>query len=267
MVECPPMSQQVQAKKEITGNRGQVTGGTKSNLSPVSLDLREKGAAIDGVPQTSEKRLFCQLQVFSGCQDVPGVIQDLKATGLTSVVYADLHTPNGIGVLVMTEDPRVLVGTWREVLSNARFRSLQRKPEFVMTGRTYAIGREKNLEDWLLKKPVRNALNPAWPWAIWYPLRRKSEFALLSGEEQGKILHEHAMIGMTYGQLGHAADIRLACHGLNPQDNEFVLGIIGPELHPLSRLIQDMRKTQQTAKYIQSLGPFFVGKVLWQSPN
>ncbi len=135
-----------------------------------------------------------------------------------------------------------------------------------MTGRTYSTGRETELEDWLLWKPRRNALNPEWTWAIWYPLRRKPEFELLSKQEQGKILMEHAMIGRNFAQAGYAADIRLACHGLDQNDNEFVLGLVGPELYPLSRLVQEMRKTQQTAKYIQSLGPFFVGKAIWQSP-
>jgi chlorite dismutase len=100
---------------------------------------------------------------------------------------------------------------------------------------------------------------------VWYPLRRKPEFALLSREEQGKILAEHAKIGMAFGQAGFAADIRLACYGLDPSDNEFVLGLIGPQLHPLSLLVQEMRKSQQTAKYIDSMGPFFVGRRLWKS--
>jgi hypothetical protein len=28
-----------------------------------------------------------------------------------------------------------------------------------------------------------------------------------------------------------------------------------------------MRKTEQTSQYLDSLGPFFVGKVAWQSPQ
>ena len=135
-----------------------------------------------------------------------------------------------------------------------------------MLGRTYSTGREADLEDWLLEKPRRNALNPQWPWAIWYPLRRKPEFELLPKEEQGKILYEHAKIGIAFGQADYAHDIRLACHGLDKNDNEFVLGLIGRDLYPLSKVVQEMRRTQQTAKYMQSLGPFFVGKVFWQSP-
>ena len=101
---------------------------------------------------------------------------------------------------------------------------------------------------------------------MWYPLRRKPEFELLPKSEQDKILWEHALIGRNYGQAGYASDIRLACHGLDKNDNEFVIGLVGPKLHPLSKLVEEMRKTQQTARYIQSLGPFFVGRVFWQYP-
>ena len=135
-----------------------------------------------------------------------------------------------------------------------------------MTGRTYSSGYEPDLEDWLLVKPRRNALNPELSWAIWYPLRRRPEFYQLPKTDQGKILMEHAIIGRTYAEAGYAHDIRLACFGLDQHDNDFVIGLVGADLYPLSHLVQKMRKTQQTAKYIESLGPFFVGKVCWQSP-
>ena len=35
--------------------------------------------------------------------------------------------------------------------------------------------------------------------------------------------------------------------------------------NPLSAVVQAMRKTQQTALYLEHLGPFFVGRALWQS--
>ncbi len=54
-----------------------------------------------------------------------------------------------------------------------------------MFGRTYASGFEADLEDWLLRRPRRTALNPAWPWGIWYPLRRTGAFARLTPQEQG----------------------------------------------------------------------------------
>ncbi len=236
-----------------------------SSPSP-EIDIREFGAARQGTAQTSTRRLFFQLQVFSRCQKPEDLIPALEASGLEAVLYLDLTDPAGVGVLVISEDPAVFAAGMRRVFTSAPFDRLERRPELTMIGRTYAGGREADLEDWLLFKPRRNALNPAWGWAVWYPLRRKAEFELLSREEQGKILFEHAAVGMRYGQADLAHDIRLACHGLDQKDNEFVIGLVGSELYPLSRIVQDMRKSQQTARYIQSLGPFFVGKVFWQSP-
>ncbi len=45
-----------------------------------------------------------------------------------------------------------------------------------------------------------------------------------------------------------------------------MIGLVGRALHPLSHLVQAMRRTGQTSQYLESLGPFFVGHVLWQSP-
>jgi hypothetical protein len=229
------------------------------------LDIREQGALKDGVPQSTDRRLYMQLMVFTGCGNPQACVKALENSGLEFVLYLDVNDPQGIGILFMAEDPEIFSRETRALLNDEPFSSLKFKPEMTMLGRTYAAGREADLEDWLLKKSRRNALNPAWPWAVWYPLRRKSEFELLSKEEQGKILFEHAKIGMSYGQADFAHDIRLACYGLDTHDNEFVLGLVGKDLYPLSRVVQDMRKTQQTAKYMQSLGPFFIGRVLGQA--
>jgi aryl-alcohol dehydrogenase-like predicted oxidoreductase/chlorite dismutase len=228
-------------------------------------DLREIGAPIRGVVQAGNRRLFMQLQAFGKCSDSAAAVAALKKAGIEGVLYEDLNDPSGIAVLTIVERPEDFTGKVRNVYNEEPFRSMVLKPEYTMFGRTYSAGREPELEDTLLRRPRRHALNPKWPWAIWYPLRRKSEFELLTKAEQGKILMEHAMIGRNYGQAGYAHDVRLACFGLDRADNEFVLGIMGPELYALSRLVQDMRHSTQTARYMESLGPFFVGKAIWQS--
>ena len=43
-----------------------------------------------------------------------------------------------------------------------------------------------------------------------------------------------------------------------------MIGLIGKELFPLSACVQAMRKTQQTSQHMQEMGPFFVGKAIWQ---
>ena len=230
------------------------------------LEIRELGVAVNGVRQVSDRRLYCQFLAFGNCYQRNLLVEALRKSSLEVVLYEDLNDARGVGLLVLSEDPNFFVGSLRQFLLKEPFISLVPKPELTMFGRTYSLGRETDLEEWLLRRPRRNALNPQWPWAVWYPLRRKQEFALLTQEEQGKILMEHAMIGMAYGEAGYAHDIRLACFGLDKNDNEFVIGLVGPDLYPLSKIVQDMRKTEQTAKYIQSLGPFFVGKVCWQSP-
>ncbi|MDP3920221.1 MAG: chlorite dismutase family protein [Candidatus Omnitrophota bacterium] len=230
-----------------------------------ALDIREFGAPVDGNPQPSDRRLYLQLQAFGGCTDLAPLIQSLDASGAEGVLYRDINDPKGVALLLINEDPSDFLSFGDTLVNKGPFAALKQKPELTMLGRTYSSGREPNLEDWLLNKPRRNALNAEWPWAIWYPLRRRAEFALLPAPDQGKILYEHAKIGMSYGRAGYAHDIRLACHGLDKNDNEFVIGLVGSELYPLSRIVQDMRKTQQTSKYIQSLGPFFVGKAIWQS--
>ena len=229
-------------------------------------DIRERGAPRGGIPQTSTRRLYVQLHAFGGCRDPKSILEATKKSGLESVIYADVNDPFGVALLLIAEDPGVFVTKARNFLTTSPFAELEQKTDLTMIGRSYSTGREANLEDWLLGKPRRNALNPDWPWAVWYPLRRKPEFSLLSPAEQGPILMEHATIGRTYGQAGYVQDIRLACYGLDKNDNEFVIGLVGSELFPLSRIVQEMRKTQQTGKYMQSLGPFFVGRAIWQSP-
>jgi chlorite dismutase len=134
-----------------------------------------------------------------------------------------------------------------------------------MLGRTYAIGYEQDLEETLVERPRRRVLDPSLEWAIWYPLRRAGSFEQLSRKEQNAILMEHGGVGMSFGRAGLGYDIRLACHGLDKLDNDFVVGLLGPELHPLSIIVQRMRKTKQTSLHLERLGPFFVGRVAWQS--
>ena len=229
---------------------------------PEPVDLREVGASIDGEPQVSDRRLFLQLHVFEDCSDPNNIVEVLEKSNLNAVLYDDINNPTGIGVLFIVEDPAMLVIEARDLLAGLQqAANLSHRPEMTMIGRTYSSGREPNLEAWLLNKPLQNALNPDFPWAIWYPLRRNPEFYRLEHRERGRILGEHAMLGRSYAAGGYASDIRLACFGLDTNDNEFVIGLVGPELYPLSRLIQDMRSTEQTTKYIESLDPFFVGKV------
>lgn len=247
--------------RSATGHGRPSAGGER-----FTVDLLEHGGPLRGAPQTLDRRLFFQLHVFTGCADTGAAVEAVRGSGLESVVYANVNDPRGIGVLLVSESPETFVTAGREMLAGKPFSGMTPLPDFTMIGRTYATGREPDLEDWLLRRQKRNALEPGNGWAIWYPLRRFGAFNRLPRVEQGPIMAEHATIGRAYGESGHAHDIRLECHGLDRDDNEFVIGLVGPELYPLSKLIKDMRGTRQTSEFIQGMGPFFVGRVLWQSP-
>ena len=233
------------------------TGATSAPKGRARLeppDLSERGGLKNGAPQRSDVRLFMQLLAFGGCRDVQAVAR-----------HEDLNDPLGIAVLTLAQDPNQFVDAVRPVLTSGPFESLVLKPDYTMFGRTYAIGYEPDLRDTLIERPRRTVLNPAWRWGTWYPLRRSGRFSQLTPEEQRTILAEHGAIGMTFGAADLAHDVRLACHGLDRDDNDFVIGLIGKERFPLSAVVQAMRKTQQTSLYLDRLGPFFVGRAIWQS--
>jgi hypothetical protein len=227
-------------------------------------DLSEKGGLKQGTPQRSDDRLFMQLMAFGGCHDVASAARHVAAASLAGVVYEDLHDPQGIAVLSLSQDPAYFLDVVRPLLNSGPFANLSLKPAYTMFGRTYSIGYEPDLQETLIDRPRRTVLEPLWRWAIWYPLRRSGRFSQLTAEEQRTILAEHGAIGMTFGAADLAHDVRLACHGLDRDDNDFVIGLLGKELFPLSSVVQAMRKTQQTSLYLDRLGPFFVGRAVWQ---
>jgi chlorite dismutase len=195
---------------------------------------------------------------------VAGLLRERKIPG---VVYADAMDPRGVGLMTWSDDPAHFVRAVRPIFATPALLPVAMRPGWAMIGRTYGQGHEPDLEHVLLRRPVENVMNDAYAWHVWYPLRRTGEFAKLPPAEQGPILREHATIGMAYGQQELAHDVRLACHGLDPADNEFVIGLVGRDLHPLSHLVQAMRKTRQTSEFIAKMGPFFVGYAAHRSPG
>jgi hypothetical protein len=229
-------------------------------------DISERGGLKGGQPQRSDERLYMQLLAFTNCTDVAALTRELAATAVESVLYQDLNDPRGVALLTMSRDANTFIDAVRPALNGGALAGLTLRPELTMFGRSYSLGYEPDLPTALLERPRRTVLNPAWPWGVWYPLRRNGRFAQLSAEEQRTILAEHGELGMRYGAADYAHDVRLACHGLDRDDNDFVIGLIGKELFPLSALVQAMRKTQQTSLYLDRLGPFFIGRAVWQTP-
>ena len=241
------------------------TDNVSAPAEPAPLDLAERGMRR-GQPIALDRRLFMKFTAFGGCTDAAPLQSALAELDAAAVLYLDANDPRGVGVIVAAEDPEFFVTTLRTTFNAAPFRDLQHKAAFDMLGRSYSIGYESDLEDTLLIKPRQKLLNPANQWAVWYPLQRSKKFQTLPPDHQRRILAEHGSLAKRYGAGGHAVDVRLACHGLDRNDNDFIVGLLGPRLHPLSAVVQEMRKTEQTAQYLDSLGPFFVGRVSWQSP-
>ena len=234
-----------------------------SSARPGTPDLSEKGTR-DGARISLDRRLFVKFQAFGGCDSIETAANQLERAGVAGALYLDAHDPRGIGIVVVSEDPDYFVTGLREVLGSPWFVGLDHKTELDMLGRTYSIGYEPDLEHVLFERPMSRITDPALRWAVWYPLRRAKGFAALSADDQRRILAEHGTLGHRYGSAGLALDVRLACHGLDRNDNDFIIGLLGAELFPLSSIVQAMRRTEQTSRYLESLGPFFVGRVAWQ---
>lgn len=241
-----------------------------SHSETPAVDVQEHGAPRDGKPQVLDRRLFMQLLVYQCPASVRPVaarnaLEDaLRKSELGSVVYEDVNDPRSLGVLSLSEAPASFVDRLRPALLDERLDGLCLRHDQTMLGRTYSSGFEDNLEYWLLERPRQTVLNPKWPWAVWYPLRRSGTFEQLEPREKGQVMREHATIGKAYGAADLAHDVRLVCHGLDANDNEFVIGLVGKDLHPLSHVVQAMRRTRQTSEFIAQMGPFFVGRAVFQ---
>ncbi|MCL2723160.1 MAG: chlorite dismutase family protein [Polyangiaceae bacterium] len=245
--------------------------GAPEAAGSLVIDLNEYGAKKDGVRQQMNRRLFMQLLVFRVPSGTPAdktgkeLAKVLLERKIAHVVYADTVDPRSLGLLTWSEDPEHFVKVVRPLFAEDPLTHVEFRDDFAMLARSYSIGREAELEWFLLRKPIEAVTNTEFAWHVWYPLRRKGAFARLLPSEQGEMMREHAALGHAYGETGRAQDVRLTCYGLDAGDNEFVIGLIGRDLHTLSHLVQAMRKTRQTSAYIEKMGPFFVGSVMSQS--
>lgn len=237
----------------------------EANPELESVDITEKGRSPSGEVITSTRRLYMQFMAFGNVKDVQTLTWALESEKIKGALYEDINDPRGVGLITYSESPDYFVDDLRTFLTRQPFGDLTIKHEHTMLGRTYALGYEPDLEETLITRPRNRITDPELRWAIWYPLRRAGSFEQLSTQEQNVILAEHGGIGRAFGRAHLGYDVRLACHGLDKNDNDFVVGLVGPELTPLSMIVQRMRKTKQTSLHLERLGPFFIGKVVWQS--
>ena len=161
--------------------------------------------------------------------------QRLQAAGVEGAVYEDANDPQGIAILSLTKDPNFFLDAMRPVLNSQAVRVADGEARVHDARPHLCAGLRARPAEAILHRPRRTVLNKDWPWAVWYPLRRSGRFAQLPPEEQRVILAEHGAIGMSYGAGDYAHDIRLACYGLDKNDNDFVIGLLGKDaLSPLA---------------------------------
>ena len=223
-------------------------------------DLLERGRAKDGTPLTSTRRLWVQFLAFGGSRDLGPLFQSLAKTTVPTTLYADLNDPWGVGLVRASEDPGFFTGEGRDFLNRSPFADLVPKPDLTMTGRTYAVGYENDLDEVLVNRSRGRILDPALGWAVWYPVKRTKAFEALPDQAKHTVMMDHGDIGKRWGRAGLAQDIRLSCHGLDINDNDFIIGVLAPELAACSLVVQAMRKSLQTMHHLDGLGPFFTGK-------
>ena len=191
----------------------------------------------------------------------------MATAGIEGALYEDANDPQGDRAsLRVTRDPNFFVDTLRPLLNQPAVRLAGAEAGVHDARADYAIGYEPDLAEAILHRPRRTVLNRDWPWAVWYPAA--AQRAVRAAAARGAARDPRRARGDRHvvrdGDYAH--DVRLACYGLDKNDNDFVIGLLGKALFPLSHIVQAMRKTQQTSLYLDRLGPFFVGRAVWQSP-
>src|SRR5690554_1000357 len=152
--------------------------GAITMRSDYEVEIRERGRSKDDEIVYADRRIFMQLLVYRAGEDVAldwafnEIEAGLEETGLGGVIYRDLNDPRGLGILTYSLDPLDFIRDLGIIFSKAPANRLEPRPEFTMIGRSYSTGYEQDLEYWLVERPQKTAMNPDWPWAIWYPLRR-----------------------------------------------------------------------------------------------
>ena len=214
-----------------------------------------------------DRRLFVQLLVFGGCRDPRPLVDAAQHARHPGGALRGPERSAGIGLLTFDEDPALFPG------DGPSPRGRERRSPACGFGRSSRCsagptpwgGRPTSRRR---SSPGRGAgcAAPSFPGPSGIPLRRSGAFEELRKRSSAPCSPSTAASGQSFGKAGVAHDIRLACHGLSRDDNDFVIGLLGAELYPLSAVVQRMRKTRQTSRYLARLGPFFVGRALWQAP-
>ena len=157
------------------------------------VGLGERGTDKNGDSISLDRRLFMKFTAFGTCADPTPAIKALENLGADGALYLDVNDPQGIGILIMSENPDYFVTNLRRTLNEPPFSNMCCKSEFEMLGRTYSIGYETDLVETLFARPQQRITNPDLRWAVWYPLRRAKNFETLSVNHKRRILAEQRL--------------------------------------------------------------------------
>jgi chlorite dismutase len=211
----------------------------------------------------SDNTLFLQLQIFdiepaAGPRAmVSALSRRLREKRIDGVIYGDANDHRGIGLLTWAADPGDILDNVHALLGGKRFSALTPRPGWVMFGRVSGDAAANTPE--VLLNGDRN-------WAAWYPVRNKAEWALLDDAAQAKVHKAHGTVAKSFTDDGRVAYVRLACHGIDPEDNDQIFGLTAGSLMDISLLQEAMRGTAQVATHVSKMGPVFVGRKIWQNP-
>jgi len=86
------------------------------------LDLAEKGRRA-GQVISLDRRLFMKFTAFGRCLDAEAAARALASDGAQAALYADANDPQGIGVMVASENPEYFVTNLRTLFSRLPFAS------------------------------------------------------------------------------------------------------------------------------------------------
>ena len=195
-------------------------------------DMRERGARRAGVPQALDRRLYMQLQALAGVADAGELVAALRRAGAAGVVYESATEP-GLRRCCCSTASRARcstpAGRWPPT---RRWPGPSRGASWRCTGGPTAPGTSRTSRTGCCGRRARKLAAAENEWAVWYPLRRSADFYRLDAAGRGRVLAEHGKVGRTFVEAGYADDVRLECFGLDPADNEFVIGLLGGRAGP-----------------------------------
>ena len=225
----------------------------------------EKGTR-DGERISLDRRLFVKFTACGNCRDVNAAAANaLDRAGVTGALYLDANDPRGIGLVAVSEDPEWFVTTWRDLLASPPLRCDGAKgrsstcwdaPIPSATSRTSSTCSSSGRSP---ASPTRRSAG-----------RSGTRFAVPSPSRSSPPPTSAASSPSTAPSAtgtappGSPSTCASPATASTANDNDFIIGLLGANLFPLSSIVQAMRGTEQTSRYLESLGPFFVGRVAWQ---